>query len=90
MAKDGLLIDLSTRSSEKVKSYCGLTRIMDSLGPEERTAIENALEKINTDIGVGRAKVYSAAWLAEVLRKNGFEISASTISRHLARRCRCD
>lgn len=90
MSEGGLVDDLLTREPSSVKLDCSLTRLLLSLGDKERAAVESALDKIKSDTGAGRAKVYSYSWLSEVLKKNGYQISSSTIARHMTGKCSCD
>lgn len=90
MSKSGLVADLNMRGPEQTRSLCGVTRLVQSLEGEERASVENALNKIQTDSGQGRSKVYSCSWLSSVLRKNGHNISSSTIARHLKGACGCE
>ena len=53
-------------------------------------AVNKAEEEIKVDTGNGRAKTYSCSWLSEVLTKNGYPVSSSTISRHMNGRCGCE
>lgn len=90
MSEGGLVDDLLMREPSNVKMQCGLTRIYLSLSDKEQAAVDAALERIQNDNGAGRAKVYSYSWLAEVLKKNGHQISSSTIARHITKRCGCE
>jgi len=90
MSEGGLVEDLLTREPASVKMQCGFTRIYNSLSAKEQTAIDSALERIENDTGAGRARVYSYSWLSEVLKKNGHQISSSTVARHMTKRCGCE
>lgn len=90
MSEGGLVDDLLMREPSNVKMECGFTRIYQALDEKEKTAVDAALERIKNDTGAGRAKVYSYSWLAEVLKKNGYSISSSTIARHMTGRCNCE
>lgn len=85
-----LLQELENRSLSDMKQKCRLTRIKESMTPEEREGIEKAEEAIRLDDGNGRTKAFSAKWLSEVLRKCGYQISDSTITRHINGRCGCE
>ena len=85
-----LLDDLSSPSSTGPKKDCGLTKIKEQMGPDEAQALDRAVEMIRDDAGSGRSKVYSSQWLTGVLRKHGYDISSSTVARHVAKRCRCE
>ena len=90
MSENGLVADLLSRAPSNVKMECAFTRIVSSLPDDERTAVENALERVKNDTGEGRARVYSYTWLADVLKKNGHPISSSTIARHGTGKCNCE
>lgn len=90
MSEGGLVDDLLMREPASVKMECGFTRIYQALGDKEKAAVDAALERIKNDTGAGRAKVYSYSWLAEVLKKNGYSISSSTIARHMTGKCSCE
>lgn len=91
MAEEPSLVsDLMSRSVDEIKTKCGLTKLKESMAAEEAEALDKALELIKSDNNSGRAKVYSAEWLTAVLNKHGHSISASTISRHLSKRCSCE
>jgi hypothetical protein len=90
MSEHGLVADLLSREPSNVKMICAFTRLLAALSDEERTAVENALERVKTDTGEGRARVYSYTWLADVLKKNGHPISSSTIARHVTGKCSCE
>jgi hypothetical protein len=85
-----LIADLTERQANALRQKCSFTRIKESMTPEECTAVNKAEEEIKTDTGNGRAKTYSCSWLSEVLTKNGYAVSASTISRHMNGRCGCE
>lgn len=85
-----LLDDLASPVSIGQKKDCGLTKIREHMGPDEAQALDRAVEMIRDDAGSGRSKVYSSQWLTGVLRKHGYDISSSTVARHVAKRCRCE
>lgn len=85
-----LLQELERRSPSDMKQKCRLTRIKEMMTPDEREGIEKAEEAIRLDNGSGRTKTFSAKWLSEVLRKCGYQISDSTITRHINGRCGCE
>lgn len=68
---------------------CGIATLRDELHGDELVALNTALERIMTDPGKGRSKVYSSMWLANVLVKHGHQISRSTIERHIKGKCSC-
>lgn len=89
MSKNGLASDLTGRTEDDVKVLCAVTRLLNTLEGEDKVALESAIKKIKEDQGLGRAKVYSSNWLSGVLRKNGYNISSSTVSRHMKGSCGC-
>jgi len=87
---NGLIKDLMERHTGSMKQKCSYTRIKENLPADEAEAVENAEKAIKTDSGNGRAKIYSCTWLSEILTKNGYPVSSSTISRHMNGRCGCE
>lgn len=85
-----LVQEIQSRSPSDMKQKCRLTRIKETMTSEERESIEKAEEAIRLDNGNGRTKTFSAKWLAEVLKKCGYQISDSTIMRHINGRCGCE
>ena len=85
-----LVADLTERQANALRQKCSFTRIKESMTSDERAAVNKAEEEIKVDTGNGRAKTYSCSWLSEVLTKNGYPISSSTISRHMNGRCGCE
>lgn len=86
----GLIKDLMERNTGSMKQKCSYTRIKENMPVDEAEAVTNAENAIREDSGNGRAKIYSCTWLAEILTKNGYSISSSTISRHMNGRCGCE
>lgn len=68
---------------------CLFTRVGEDLSDEESVALERALERVRSDTNRGQRKVYSSAWLSDVLTSQGYPISAATIQRHLRQVCSC-
>lgn len=68
---------------------CKYRLLHESLPPEEQLALDDALLKVARDERSSRAKQYSCEWLSQVLTRNGYAISRSTISRHLNEECNC-
>jgi hypothetical protein len=85
-----LLEALQKRGPSSVSTPCGYYRLLHTMSEEERTAVEAAFSKVLNDAGSGRAKVYSYAWLAEVLKEHSYTISASTLARHARGKCGCE
>lgn len=84
-----LVHDLTTRDHTDTRIPCAFSIIQQGMSPEEVDALNNALNLIKADSGVGRAKVYSYEWLSDVLSKHGHQISTSTIGRHARGKCGC-
>ena len=84
-----LFDDLTSPVPADGKNDCGLTKIRQQMSQDEAQALERAVDMIREDAGSGRSKVYSSQWLTGVLRKHGYDISSSTVARHVAGRCRC-
>lgn len=85
-----LLQELERRNPSDMKQKCRLTRIKETMTPDERAGIEKAEESIRLDNGSGRTKTFSAKWLSGVLSNCGYQISDSTIMRHINGRCGCE
>jgi hypothetical protein len=85
-----LVQEIQSRRPSDMKQRCRLTRIKETMTDEERESIEKAEEAIRLDNGNGRTKTFSAKWLSEVLSKCGYQISDSTIMRHINGRCGCE
>lgn len=78
-----LVVALKERQNSYQKSPSLFHTLLQSLPDEEREAVEKSLDLIRKDERKGRAKVYSCAWLAEVLTSHGYPISRTTIRRYL-------
>lgn len=74
---------LESRNSGIEKEPNMLHTIMESMNDEERQAVLRSLDLIKNDKRRGKAKVYSCAWLSEVLTNHGYPISRTTIRRYL-------
>lgn len=84
-----LVHDLTTRTQSDTRTPCAVGSIKKNMTPEEVDALNNALSMIKGDSGIGRAKVYSYEWLADVLSKHGHNVSTSTLGRHARGKCGC-
>ena len=86
--------DLLAALSQPTKKYpgtpCGVTKILNSVEPDVRAKILEIVAEIRDARDEGRTTVYTGSWLAETLRSAGFHISALTVTKHIAKRCRCD
>jgi len=78
-----LLDDIQNREHYSFTNTNGFKTIINSLNEEERLAVEKSLDLIRKDDRKGRAKVYSCAWLAEVLTNHGYPVSRTTIRRYM-------
>lgn len=85
-----LIQELESRSPADMKQKCRLTRIKESMTEEERESVDKAEEAVRLDNGIGRTKTFSAKWLSEVLNRCGYQISESTVMRHINGRCGCE
>lgn len=91
MEQDKSLVDdLLAPDPARGNTDCGVTKIKKQMDDEESVALDRAVELIREEVGSGRSKVYSSQWLTGVLRKHGYDISSSTVARHVAKRCRCE
>lgn len=83
----GLVGDLE--APIEVVGTCKYKVIYDDLSSDEQDALSDALGKVIRDERSSRAKQYSCEWLSQVLTRNGYPISRSTISRHINEDCNC-
>lgn len=90
MASDSLVEALQTRSDPQQSLTCKFTQVRTRLSEDEQKALDNAVESIRLDAGVGKAKTFSATWLTKVLRTFGHPISVSTVQRHVNKECSCE
>jgi hypothetical protein len=88
--KSSLSADLQAPPPSFVTGACKIKIISDGLDEEDRVSLENAVERIRNDRGQGRSKAYSATWLTKMLRRNGHNISVSTVQRHVNKECPCE
>lgn len=88
--KSSLALDLETPRQLAVSTVCKFTRVTDGMSEEERAALDRAVEMIRNDNGMGKGKVYSASWLTKVLKQHGYNVSISTIQRHVNGECCCE
>lgn len=87
--KSSLLNDLLTPRDNPTADSCKFTRTKMKMSSEEQDAIDRAIELIRQDGGLGKSKTYSASWLTKVLRQHGYNVSISTIQRHVNKECCC-
>jgi hypothetical protein len=88
--KSSLSADLEAPPPSFVIGACKIKIISEGLDEEDRVSLENAVERIRNDRGQGRSKAYSATWLTKMLRRNGHNISVSTVQRHVNKECPCE
>lgn len=84
----GLLEDLQNTPTKE--RSCTVHSILSSISLEERKALLTAIERVKSDERSSRAKQYSCQWLADVLASNGYNVSRSTVSRHINGECSCE
>ena len=80
---------LETPLRDPIHRKCLYSRVRSGLAEEEQSALDRALERVQGDNNNGQRKVYSSAWLANVLTTQGHPISSATIQRHIRDVCRC-
>lgn len=71
---------------------CAIATLREKLAQQDKEdlhSLDTSLARIVADTGRGRARVYSTAWLSNVLESHGHSISRSTIERHIKGRCSC-
>lgn len=88
--KSSLSADLEAPPPSVTTGACKIKIIKDNLDEEDQTSLDNAIERIRNDRGQGRSKAYSATWLTKMLRRNGHDISVSTVQRHVNKECPCE
>jgi hypothetical protein len=79
----GLIDELENRALGPEKSPTRLETLLEQMSQEERSSVLKSLELIKNDTGLGKAKVYSCAWLSDVLSKHGYSVSRTTIRRYI-------
>lgn len=87
--KSSLLADLLSPRDNTSSDTCKFTRTKMKMTPEEQDAIDQAIGLIREDNGLGKSKTYSASWLTKVMRQHGYNVSISTIQRHVNKECCC-
>jgi hypothetical protein len=89
-SQDSLIADLETVPSVYSGGVCKIKIIRDDMESEKQESLDRAVERVRNDRGQGRSKVHSATWLTKILRKNGYDISVSTVQRHVNKECPCE
>lgn len=69
---------------------CRFTKVVETLDDDDKTTITEAVELIRNDSGMGKSKQYSTSWLTKILRSFGFDISMSSVQRHVNKECSCE
>ena len=77
--RDMLTPEAARRSQPK--GGCNLSKTLPKLTDDERELLNTALDDRET---------YTAVYLADVLKAQGYEVSAFTIRRHRNGTCTCD
>lgn len=90
MEPNSLLEALSTPTGGNSPGTCKFSQVRMQLEKEEQDALDKAVDGIREDMGLGKAKTYSATWLTKVLKNYGYSISVSTVQRHVNKECSCE
>jgi hypothetical protein len=88
--RSSLKDDLEAPPVNYYGGLCKMKIIYDSLDKEDQESFERSVERVRNDRGQGRSRAYSATWFTKVLRKNGHNISVSTVQRHVNKECPCE
>lgn len=88
-SKSNLLRDLLAPRDNATADSCKYTRAKQKTSEEEQEALDRAVDLVRADNGLGKSKTYSASWLTKVMRQNGYNVSLSTIQRHVNKECCC-
>lgn len=87
--ESNLLRDLLSPKDGVTSDTCKFTRAKEKTTAEEQEALDRAVDLIRGDNGLGKSKTYSASWLTKVMKQNGYNVSISTIQRHINKECCC-
>lgn len=90
MERSSLLEDLSSTAPIK---QCGIAKARQNMTEEEAAALEQAFEKIrqkNSSASSIQTSGYTYKWLADVLKKNGFDVTVRVVEKHSRRMCGCN
>jgi hypothetical protein len=90
MSDNSLIEALQSPNDPANKLSCKFMQVRNALSDEEREALDKAVVGIRQDAGLGKAKKYSTSWLTKVLRNFGYDVSVSTIQRHVNKECSCE
>lgn len=69
---------------------CKFTQVVKQLDEDDQVTITDSVEKIRNDSGMGKSKQYSTSWMTKILRSFGFDISMSSVQRHVNKECSCE
>lgn len=69
---------------------CRFMVVYNNLDEDDQETITDAIEKIRNDAGMGKSKQYSTSWLTKILRNFGYDISVSSVQRHVNKECACE
>jgi hypothetical protein len=90
MSDNSLIDALKSPKDTTIQLSCKFMQVHKVLSIEEQDALDKAIDGIRLDAGLGKAKKYSASWLAKVLRSFGHDVSVSTVQRHVNKECSCE
>ena len=90
MSDNSLIDALLSPQDPTARQSCKFIIVRGRLSDEAQHALDKAVDGIRQDAGIGKAKRFSATWLAKVLRSFGHDVSVSTIQRHVNKECSCD
>ena len=90
MDSTSLINDLLNPQKETIKVSCKLGKLLEGLAEDERNALDKSIVQVRSCMDQGKTKVYSSVWLSKVLRKHGYHISTSTVTRHVNKECSCE
>lgn len=91
MEKSSLLEDLISAAPASPKQ-CGIAKARQEMTDEEALALEQAFEKIrqkNLSPSSVQTSGYTYKWLADVLKKNGFDVTVRVVEKHSRKLCGC-
>jgi hypothetical protein len=92
--QQGLVDALRDTPSEKYAGgfSCAIDRIRNQMTAEARQLVDDRIADIRSrrlTVAPQMSGGVNCSWLARVLSENGFQISALTVQKHVAKRCRC-
>jgi hypothetical protein len=69
---------------------CKFTQVFVQLDEEDQVTVAESIALIRNDTGMGKSKQYSTSWLTKILRSFGYDISMSSVQRHVNKECSCE